>query len=70
MLRAIALRCEARQPGLGMYLLVNQTNQRAQGFYTSLGAHNAQTSVWSAPDGSTVPTFIYRWASIATLIGA
>ncbi|MBB5190136.1 ribosomal protein S18 acetylase RimI-like enzyme [Silvimonas terrae] len=67
LLRAAAQVCEVRYPGLGLYLLVNQTNERAQRFYQANGAHNAQDSVWHAPDGSTVPTFIFRWPRASTL---
>ncbi|GGP27613.1 GNAT family N-acetyltransferase [Silvimonas amylolytica] len=70
LLLEIARRCEEHNPGQGLYLLVNQTNQNAQNFYALHGAQNAQESVWNAPDGSTVPTFIYRWTNIATLAGA
>jgi ribosomal protein S18 acetylase RimI-like enzyme len=69
LLLAAAQVSEAHHPGLGLYLLVNQTNQRAQGFYQAHGAYNAQASVWNAPDGSTVPTFIFRWPRAAALVG-
>lgn len=59
--------CEKRISGRGLYLLVNQSNFQAQQFYLAQGAQNSQTSIWNAPDGSTVPTFIFRWSSTATL---
>ncbi len=59
--------CAQRYPALGLYLFVNQDNVRAQRFYQSLGANNAETAEWHAPDGSTVPTFRFTWQSIAPL---
>ena len=61
LLAKISSKCELRCPGRGLYLSVNQANQRAQQFYLSLGAHNAQAAVWNAPDGSQVPTFRFAW---------
>ncbi len=68
LLRAAAQVCEERCPGLGLYLLVNQANQRAQHFYQAQGALNAQPAVWHAPDGSVVPTFIFRWEQASALV--
>jgi ribosomal protein S18 acetylase RimI-like enzyme len=60
--------CHQREPTRGMCLLVNQDNVKAQGFYKSLGARNAQESVWNAPDGSAVPTFWFVWDNLDNLI--
>lgn len=59
--------CEQASPGLGLYLLVNQANSRAQRFYLNQGAQNEQASVWHAPDVSVVPTFVFRWPSATAL---
>nr|WP_315464307.1 GNAT family N-acetyltransferase [uncultured Rhodoferax sp.] len=59
--------CERKNPGMGLYLSVNQDNLRAQAFYRRLGARNAEPSVWSAPDGSQVPTFWFVWDSARLL---
>jgi ribosomal protein S18 acetylase RimI-like enzyme len=63
----IASICEQTCPDQGLYLSVNQANHRAQRFYLSLGAYNAQASVWNAPDGSQVPTFRFSWQSVVPL---
>lgn len=63
----VACHCEERHSKKGLYLSVNQANQRAQKFYLSLGAQNAQPSVWNAPDGSVVPTFRFVWNSVSPL---
>jgi ribosomal protein S18 acetylase RimI-like enzyme len=49
--------CHQREPNKGMFLLVNQDNVKAQKFYNSLGASNAENGVWNAPDGSVVPMY-------------
>lgn len=67
LLMQIARLCNLRAPGQGLYLLVNQDNRRAQQFYLRLGARNAESGVWNAPDGSTVPTFFFRWDSVEAL---
>ncbi|WP_255991637.1 GNAT family N-acetyltransferase [Chitinolyticbacter albus] len=67
LLGRVAQLCEQASPGLGLYLLVNQANSQAQRFYSVLGAQNEQASVWHAPDGSAVPTFVFRWPSVAAL---
>ncbi len=54
-------------PCLGMCLLVNQDNIRAQGFYKKLGASNAEEGVWNAPDGSVVPTYWFKWSTLGSL---
>lgn len=59
--------CYQQEPNRGMCLLVNQDNLNAQGFYTSLGACNAEESVWNAPDGSVVPTYWFVWNEIGSL---
>jgi ribosomal protein S18 acetylase RimI-like enzyme len=60
--------CHQREPNKGMCLLVNQDNVKAQAFYTSLGARNAENGVWNAPDGSVVPTYWFVWDKIGTLV--
>jgi len=65
---AVAAACERECPGRGLYLSVNQSNYRAQAFYARLGAINADTSVWHAPDGSVVPTFRFAWPAAAVLL--
>ena len=67
LLMQVAAICEQRCSGQGLYLLVNQSNLRAQKFYLALGAQNSQAAVWNAPDGTSVPTFRFRWPSAATL---
>ncbi|HSC81832.1 MAG TPA: GNAT family N-acetyltransferase [Chitinolyticbacter sp.] len=67
LLRSVAQLCEQASPGLGLYLLVNQANSQAQRFYSALGAQNEQASVWHAPNGSVVPTFVFRWPAAAVL---
>lgn len=64
---AVAAACEQHRPGQGLYLMVNQSNLRAQAFYAALGAANAEASVWHAPDGSVVPTFRFAWTAAAAL---
>ncbi len=59
--------CHQQEPCGGMCLLVNQDNVKAQAFYKSFGARNAQKSVWNAPDGSTVPTYWFVWDNIGLL---
>lgn len=62
--------CESQSPGRGLYLSVNQDNLRAQQFYLGLGASNAETGIWNAPDGSKVPTFWFTWSSVDLLAQA
>lgn len=70
LMAAVAAACEHVCPGRGLYLSVNQSNLRAQGFYTALGAANAEAGVWNAPDGSSVPTFRFAWPAAAALLPA
>ena len=63
----VAVICEQKCAGKGLYLSVNQANKNAQKFYLKFGAENAQISVWNAPDGSQVPTFRFTWKSTAAL---
>ena len=67
LLLKVAQWCNQHTPDAGMYLLVNQDNLNAQKFYVRGGARNIQSSVWNAPDGSVVPTYIYAWDSVETL---
>jgi GNAT superfamily N-acetyltransferase len=67
LLMQVAAICEQRCSGQGLYLLVNQSNLRAQKFYLALGAQNSQTAIWNAPDGTSVPTFRFSWPSVAAL---
>lgn len=67
LLLQVAAICEQKAPGRGLYLSVNQSNLRAQQFYLALGAQNAQTAVWHAPDGTLVPTYRFAWPAAATL---
>lgn len=60
--------CHRQEPTKGMCLLVNQDNVKAQEFYKSLGARNAQEGVWNAPDGSTVPTYLFVWDKMDGLV--
>jgi len=68
LMAAVAAACEHECPGRGLYLSVNQSNRRAQGFYTALGAVNTEAGVWHAPDGSVVPTFRFAWPAAALLL--
>lgn len=71
LLARVAQWCEGQVAGGGLYLSVNQANRYAQDFYLRLGARNAAEGVWSAPDGSLVPTFRFVWDSTAPLaVGA
>jgi len=67
LIAAVAQWCELQAPGRGLYLSVNQSNITAQQFYYRLGARSAESSVWNAPDGSTVPTFWFVWESVVPL---
>lgn len=67
LLAEAATACERHSPGRGLYLYVNQSNVRAQAFYATLGARNADAAVWQAPDGSVVPTFRLAWPAAAAL---
>ena len=64
----VARWCEAQAPGQGLYLSVNQENRRAQQFYLGLGARNAKSGIWNAPDGSSVPTYWFVWHSVGPLV--
>jgi ribosomal protein S18 acetylase RimI-like enzyme len=70
LLTNVAQWCECQAPGRGLYLSVNQANQRAQEFYRRLGARNAEAGVWHAPDGSLVPTYWFLWESAGVLAPA
>ena len=63
LLAEVARWCESQRAGTGLYLSVNQANERAQNFYQRLGARNSLPGVWNAPDGSLVPTFWFTWSS-------
>ncbi len=60
--------CKLYAPKRGLYLSVNQGNHRAQQFYLGLGARNADSWIWHAPDGSAVPAYWFVWESLETLI--
>ncbi len=60
--------CNLHAPECGLYLSVNHGNHRAQQFYLGLGARNADSWIWNAPDGSTVPAYWFLWESVETLI--
>src|SRR4051794_11867127 len=68
LLSEVAIFCEQKCPNKGLYLSVNQANHRAQTFYFAFGAHNAESGIWSAPDGSQVPTFRFACKSVLTLM--
>lgn len=68
LLLEMARQCKVRFPGQGLYLLVNQDNLGAQQFYLRLGARNAQSGVWNAPDGSAVPTHYLRWDNLDAMV--
>lgn len=67
LLANVAQWCEVQSPGRGLYLSVTQDNQAAQRFYSRLGAHNAKSGVWYAPDGTSVPTYWFWWESVGSL---
>lgn len=69
LLQCVAHLCAQGSLAQGLYLSVNQANHRAQKFYLSLGAYNRQSSIWSAPDGSQVPTYLFAWDSVKSLAG-
>lgn len=60
--------CNIHAPECGLYLSVNQDNHHAQQFYLGLGARNADSWIWHAPDGSAVPAYWFLWESVETLI--
>ena len=60
--------CNLYAPKRGLYLSVNQGNHRAQQFYLGLGARNADSWIWHAPDGSAVPAYWFLWESVETLV--
>lgn len=60
--------CSHREPAKGLCLLVNQNNNKAQSFYKNLGAYNAKSSVWNAPDDSIVPTYWFAWKNLIGLV--
>lgn len=60
--------CNLYAPKHGLYLSVNHDNHRAQQFYLGLGARNADSWIWKAPDGSAVPAYWFLWESLETLI--
>lgn len=59
--------CNVSAPKRGLYLSVNQDNHRAQQFYLGLGARNAGSWLWNAPDGSMVPAYWFLWDAVETL---
>lgn len=59
--------CNRYAPKRGLYLSVNQGNHRAQQFYLGLGARNAGSWLWDAPDGSAVPAYWFLWDTVETL---
>ena len=60
--------CNLYAPKRGLYLSVNQSNHRAQQFYRGLGARNADSWIWNAPDGSAIAAYWFLWESVETLI--
>ncbi len=68
LLLKVAQFCNKKATRKGLCLLVNQDNTDAQKFYLHLGANNAQTSIWNAPDGSVVPTYWFLWDNLDDLI--
>ena len=68
LLKAVAKCCEEAAQREGLCLLVNQTNTRAQDFYSKLGGVNGRADTWAAPDGSKVPTFWFVWHQLQALI--
>ena len=60
--------CNLQAPERGLYLSVTHANHRAQQFYLGLGARNAGSWIWHAPDGSAVPADWVLWESVATVI--
>jgi ribosomal protein S18 acetylase RimI-like enzyme len=68
LLQAAAQCSNQQSPNLGMCLLVNQDNVKAQSFYLKLGARNAEASIWHAPDGTDVPTFWFVWDQLTPLL--
>jgi len=60
--------CDSIAPDKGLYLMVNQSNKRAQNFYKSLGASNVDLACWNAPDGSVVPTYLFVWSNLDLLL--
>jgi len=68
LLKKTAQYCFQQAPDVGMYLLVNQDNIKAQQFYETCGARNLKPGVWNAPDGSNVPTYILYWDTLSELI--
>jgi GNAT superfamily N-acetyltransferase len=62
LMKEVASWCCQTHPSQGIYLWVLQPNLSAQVFYDRLGARNAESDVWSPPDGGAVPMFRFVWA--------
>lgn len=43
--------CRAEAPGIGLHLSVLEGNEPALKFYRAMGAQDAGTEIWDAPDG-------------------
>ncbi len=53
---------------VGIYLEVLECNNKARGFYQSLGAKNEATAYWHTPCKNNVKEFIYTWSTPEALI--
>lgn len=59
--------CHEHADSQAAYLLVNQSNVKAQTFYLNQGAENIKAAEWHAPEGSIVPTYWFAWRNLNTL---
>ncbi|WP_085318047.1 GNAT family N-acetyltransferase [Derxia lacustris] len=64
LMEAAARVCQAETPGAGLFLWVLRDNLRAQAFYRALGASDAGSDLWDAPDGSRVPICRFAWTAL------
>ena len=51
----------------GLSLEVLKANNKAIGFYTSLGGIQIHSQIWLAPCGTKVEEYVYQWPSIEIL---
>ena len=64
LLTAVAEICTLKATSESLCLLVTQFNTNAHRFYKRLGAVNQGESTWQAPDGTSVPTYLFTCKSL------
>lgn len=65
LLKEVFYLCNTEAPSMGLYLHVNRSNKKAQSFYLKHGALKHDTSTWTAPDGSSVPSYLFVWCKLS-----